>query len=157
MVGHGGSSAGSYLADPTCPIPSHCASIVSTSTLRDNIAANHCTCELQYIWHECVCNWMPVINTICILQRKLHSLLSLFVKNNTYVLQYCICAFQSRLFVITDSCFSTRIPRGCFSTLTWHVVYGDRSAICSNYLEVFRKELNSGSRTGYTKSRWPSG
>ena len=37
MVGHGGSSAGSYLADPTSPIPSHCASIVVTSTLRVNI------------------------------------------------------------------------------------------------------------------------
>ena len=36
MVGHGGSSAGSYLADPTSPIPSHCASIVATSTLRVN-------------------------------------------------------------------------------------------------------------------------
>ena len=34
MVGHGGSSAGSYLADPTSPIPSHCASVVATSTLR---------------------------------------------------------------------------------------------------------------------------
>ena len=34
MVGHGGSNAGSYLADPTSPIPSHCASIVATSTLR---------------------------------------------------------------------------------------------------------------------------
>ena len=34
MVGHGGSSAGSYLADPTSPIPSHCVSIVVTSTLR---------------------------------------------------------------------------------------------------------------------------
>ena len=34
MVGHGGSSAGSYLADPTSPIPSHCASIVMASTLR---------------------------------------------------------------------------------------------------------------------------
>ena len=34
MVGHGGSSAGLYLADPTSPIPSHCASIVTTSTLR---------------------------------------------------------------------------------------------------------------------------
>ena len=34
MVRHGGSSAGSYLADPTSPIPSHCASIVITSTLR---------------------------------------------------------------------------------------------------------------------------
>ena len=36
MVGHGGSSIGSYLADPTSPIPSHCASIVATSTLRVN-------------------------------------------------------------------------------------------------------------------------
>ena len=34
MVGHGGSSAGSYLADPTSPIPAHCASIVVTSTVR---------------------------------------------------------------------------------------------------------------------------
>ena len=34
MVGHGGSSAGSYLADPTSPISSHCASIVTTSTVR---------------------------------------------------------------------------------------------------------------------------
>ena len=34
MVGHGGSSAGSYLADPTSPIPSHCASVIATSTLR---------------------------------------------------------------------------------------------------------------------------
>ena len=36
MVGHGGSSAGSYLADSTSPIPSHYASIVVTSTLRVN-------------------------------------------------------------------------------------------------------------------------
>ena len=38
MVGHGGSSAGSYIADLTSPIPSHCASIVMTSTLRVNHA-----------------------------------------------------------------------------------------------------------------------
>ena len=47
MLGHGGSSAGSYLADPTSPIPSHCAviilfqsfcraSIVVTGTVRVN-------------------------------------------------------------------------------------------------------------------------
>ena len=28
MLGHGGSSAGSYLADPTSPIPSHFAVII---------------------------------------------------------------------------------------------------------------------------------
>ena len=39
MVGRGGSSAGSYLADPTSPIPSHCASIVATSILRVNQSA----------------------------------------------------------------------------------------------------------------------
>ena len=33
-VGHGGSSAGLYLADPTSPIPSHRASVVVTSTVR---------------------------------------------------------------------------------------------------------------------------
>ena len=37
MVGHGGISASSYLANPTSPIPSHCASVVATSTLRFNI------------------------------------------------------------------------------------------------------------------------
>ena len=34
MVGHGGSSAGLYLANPTCPIAFHCASIVATSTFK---------------------------------------------------------------------------------------------------------------------------
>ena len=34
MVGHGGCSASSYLADPTSPIPSHCALMVATSTVR---------------------------------------------------------------------------------------------------------------------------
>ena len=45
MVGHGGSSAGSYLADPTSPIPSHCASIVMTSTVRVN---HHSLCFQLY-------------------------------------------------------------------------------------------------------------
>ena len=43
MVGHGGSSAGSYLADPTSPIPSHYASIVVISTVRVKIITMvHC-------------------------------------------------------------------------------------------------------------------
>ena len=41
MVGHRGSSAGSYLADPASPIPSYCASIVATSTLRVNTICTH--------------------------------------------------------------------------------------------------------------------
>ena len=34
MLGHGGSSAGSYLADPTSPMPSHCAVIILFSKCR---------------------------------------------------------------------------------------------------------------------------
>ena len=52
MVGHGGSSAGSYLADPTSPIPSHCASIVATSTVRVE-AMLYCICTLNE--HESYC------------------------------------------------------------------------------------------------------
>ena len=46
MVGHGGSSAGSYLADPTSPIPSHCVSIVATSTLRVKISTRWWSVEV---------------------------------------------------------------------------------------------------------------
>ena len=52
MVGHGGSSAGSYLADPTSPIPSHCASIVVTSTLRVTLTHNG-ACQYQ-VFHGLV-------------------------------------------------------------------------------------------------------
>ena len=37
MVGHGGSSAASYLADPTSPIPSHCAVIVCYLSTRQPV------------------------------------------------------------------------------------------------------------------------
>ena len=43
MVGHRGSSAGSYLADPISAIPSHCASIVVTSTLRVKVISHEHT------------------------------------------------------------------------------------------------------------------
>ena len=49
MVGHGGSSAGSYLANPTSPIPSHCASIVVTSTLRVKYDGHGHPYELWYL------------------------------------------------------------------------------------------------------------
>ena len=48
MVGHGGSSASSYLADPTSPIPSHCASTVVTSTVRVNFYNNLGLCGEVY-------------------------------------------------------------------------------------------------------------
>ena len=48
MVGHGGSSTGSYLADPTSPIPSHCASIVVISTLIVNFWI--CVCVVNRVF-----------------------------------------------------------------------------------------------------------
>ena len=55
MVGHGGSSAGSYLADPTSPIPSHSASIAVTTTVRVNRKTNYNTSAQEnalHTWHE---------------------------------------------------------------------------------------------------------
>ena len=52
MVRHGGSSAGSYLANPTSPIPSHCASIVVTNTLR---VKDHIRLISLYIVKLCSC------------------------------------------------------------------------------------------------------
>ena len=49
MVGHGRSSAGSYLADPTSPIPSHCASIVVTSTLSVKIYPHEGRHSKEYV------------------------------------------------------------------------------------------------------------
>ena len=59
MVGHGEGSAGSYLTDPTSPIPSHCASIVVTSTLRVNAADPNSDREVPC----CISRgWMPTYN-----------------------------------------------------------------------------------------------
>ena len=49
MVGHGGSSAGSYLTDPTSPIPSYCASSVTTSTLRVNVVWPYDLYDLPFL------------------------------------------------------------------------------------------------------------
>ena len=70
MVGHGGSSAGSYLADPTSPIPSHCASIVATSTSRVSMEwlVNYSTVESNIEtyngnrWSEWMNEWNEWMN-----------------------------------------------------------------------------------------------
>ena len=56
MVRHEGSSAGSYLADPTSPIPSHCASIVVTSTFRVDLSL-----YIRYIFCNHSSSWSPPI------------------------------------------------------------------------------------------------
>ena len=58
MVGHGGRSAGSYLADATSPIPSHCASVVATSTVRVNLVCNKQIMPyLQGLWVQQTWFW----------------------------------------------------------------------------------------------------
>ena len=62
MVGHEGSCAGSYLTDPTSPIPSHCASIVVTSTVRANkLPWGHPLC---YIDEQAVSGYFSAIQRI---------------------------------------------------------------------------------------------
>ena len=54
MAGHEGSSVSSYLVDPTSSIPSHCASIVVTSTLRVNfrkqLTFRYIDCKVKGTW-----------------------------------------------------------------------------------------------------------
>ena len=64
MVGHGGSSASSYLADPTSPIPSHCVSIVVTSTLRVNNDETDDGNNTRW-WHKLhLCNILQAMLTV---------------------------------------------------------------------------------------------
>ena len=65
MVVHGGSSAGSYLADPTSPIPSHCASIVVTSTLRVNWV-------VLFTFHDDISEWDIAPVHVILLQHRAH-------------------------------------------------------------------------------------
>ena len=74
MVGHGGSSAGSYLADPTSPIPSHCASIVVTTTVRVNfrcVCSSNCTCivdleglSMRHLWRPGIRALLRIIEVV---------------------------------------------------------------------------------------------
>ena len=66
MVGHGESSAGSYLTDPTSPIPSHCAVIIVFKVfqcincrdklfVRVNIDGNyHCLIKNGYLFSQSI-------------------------------------------------------------------------------------------------------
>ena len=62
MVGHGGSSAGSYLTNPTSPHPSHCASIVATSTLRVNncLMTASFVCDGTHSCHHTALNYRDI-------------------------------------------------------------------------------------------------
>ena len=68
MVGHGGSSASSYLADPTSPIPSHCASIVMTSTLRVNLSRILFTISCKHVLYNTLemCTQFTIRENVCV-------------------------------------------------------------------------------------------
>ena len=84
MVGHGGSTAGSYLADPTSPIPSHCASIVATSTLRVEIRPPFCLLSILFITSTNKHNWSlwfpPICHSVCLYKNNLKSYIWIFTK-----------------------------------------------------------------------------
>ena len=118
MVGHGGSSAGSYLADPTSPIPSHCASIVVTSTLRVNTFAS--------ILDESI-SWWSVSSTCCTWVHYLSMYTTVYHKNSSEIQQ---CAawfdtlnvFYSLHTVLCNSWASISISAHtfCLHTFWWH-------------------------------------
>ena len=98
MVGHGGSSASSYLADHTSPIPSHCASIVTTSTLRVNPGLDAPSIQLHvFLFGDeillssvlldniCSSNFIPcgfVCQTRCLLQSQYVTYCAAYCNNN---------------------------------------------------------------------------
>ena len=83
MVGRGGSSAGSYLADPTSPIPSYCASIVLTSTVRvkTRLTAHMLIYVPVYDLHNSCDTKSYILNYVCFL--------TLWVFSAVFFLQGC--------------------------------------------------------------------
>ena len=93
--GMGGSSASSYLADPTSPIPSHCASIVVTSTLRLKFwlqASQYqdCDADLNFIIYTQWVSWSSSKCTNMVL----------------YDIGTCILCFRKREIIFMDDCIS---------------------------------------------------
>ena len=80
--GMGGSSAGSYLADPTSPIPSHCAVII----LFQSVAVH----QLPWLALQCV----PVLLSICCFNVLSWSLCSPLLQGNEWEADdiWCHCA-----------------------------------------------------------------
>ena len=91
MVGYGGSSASSYLADPTSPIPSHCASIVATSTLRVNCVYIKLLFEYSSrVYVKCVNHLMKfslITNSLC--SSLTNQMLLHMYENNNFIILCC--------------------------------------------------------------------
>ena len=106
MVGHGGSSAGSYLTDPTPPIPSHCASNVMTSTLNktrgisDEYWSNHPELHEIPIYYasslakKCMSVYQTYINAMNERIRKEINIRNPFVFKHISNLKVCILCYR---------------------------------------------------------------
>ena len=96
----GESSAGSYLADPTSPIPFHCASIVVTSTLRVDIS------DTRPIAHPfTIKNDIIIITNLALIQKSGEiSLQNRFVNKRNRVNLWFLCD------ELTESHFSVDAP-----------------------------------------------
>ena len=69
MVGHGGSSAGSYLANPTSTIPSHCVVIIlcpsASAVVASTLGVNN------YLYHLATYYYTRTITTILSLSKNI--------------------------------------------------------------------------------------
>ena len=124
MVGHGGSSASSYLADPTSPIPSHCASIVMTSTVR-------VTAFLENIVISSTTNHVSII-------RCSVGFLFLCLQNDLSIWKYYILFCQKR---VSDMLLLKNL---CNLTLITHyILCATNFSYCSLFIPLVKLEMPS--------------
>ena len=135
MVGHGGSGAGSYLTDPTFPIPSHRASIVVTSALRDNINRNTNIHFIQEKW---------ILLLWIIVQLKL-LLILVFTHDFAPCLQSC--TLLMFLFLLDDLGFCSRsclVWGFCLQFCTlFPILFFNDNLVCCSWLFFLAQNLLS--------------
>ena len=107
MVGHGGSSAGAYLATPTSPIPSHCASTVVTSTLRVNNSLLGMMIHVVALAHWYYIDRIVVLFGACTYRKK---------KSFWEIIKHCWCTYIIYYSKLLVHLYSSRGARSLIGT-----------------------------------------
>ena len=114
MVRHRGSSAGSYLANRTSPIPSHCASIVVTSTLRVKTSLYIKTTECRTLYKrqfKVDSHHLQSTHPHKYITLKIYHKISLFFHSHFYLFQTgCVdvCGLFALFYNLCQCCFMTK-------------------------------------------------
>ena len=131
MVGHGGSSAGSYLAGPTSPIPSHCASIVATSTVR---------VKLQNVKVVLTVTWLHALVSLPHSRNNHTNLFEITERGDVLLWPSCLIPFMFACWGVATRCFLNNFSCtiSCFSITKVIVTFYKhmdelRIALCSLY------------------------